>query len=133
VGKMRNVEYRISATFKMWVIISAELCHQLFWYSFDCKAVATCQIPDIHKAKPNPYLNTNPNANPNPTDPTSILSKDSGKKTLPCIQSKVYQNYGIIRVAQMLTLILTLYSAFICCGWSTFYYTHKEITMGRIV
>jgi len=52
------------------------LC-QLFWYTLDCKAVATCQIPDTYKPKPNPFLNTNPN--PNPTNPTSILCKDSRK------------------------------------------------------
>jgi len=47
---------------------------QLFWYSLDCKAVATHRIPDTYKAKPNPCLKTNPNANP-----TSILCKDSRK------------------------------------------------------
>ena len=50
---------------------------QLFLYNLDCKAVATRQIPDMYKSKPNPYLNANPNANPNPT---SILSKFSRKK-----------------------------------------------------
>jgi len=40
-------------------------------YNLDCKDVATRQIPDIYK--PKPYLNANPNANPNPTNPTSIL------------------------------------------------------------
>ena len=45
---------------------------QLFWYSLDCKAVATRRIPDTYKPKPNPYLNTNTNPNP-----TSILCKDS--------------------------------------------------------
>jgi len=55
---------------------------QLFWYTLDCKAVATRQIPDMYKPKPNPYLNANPNANPNPTKPTSILSKFSGKRYL---------------------------------------------------
>jgi len=51
--------------------------------------VATRRIPDTYKPKPNPYLKTNPN--PNPTNPTSILCKDY-RKTLPCIQFKVYQN-----------------------------------------
>jgi len=41
--------------------------------------VATRRIPDTYKPKPNPYLNTNPNLNPNPTNPTSILSKFSRK------------------------------------------------------
>ena len=110
-----------------------QLGRQLFWYSLDCKAVATRRIPDTYKPKPNPYLNTN--SNPNPTNPTSILCKDSRKDftlnlcvvttgraygyyhdvytvktspsryharlgnmrtttttTLPCIESKVYQN-----------------------------------------
>jgi len=41
--------------------------------------VATRRIPDVYKPKPNPYLNTNPNLKPNPTNPTSILCKDSCK------------------------------------------------------
>jgi len=43
--------------------------------------VATRRIPtypDVYKPKPNPYLNTNPI--PNPTNPTSILCKDSRKE-----------------------------------------------------
>ena len=74
---------------------------QLFWYSLDCKAVATFRIPETYKPKPNPYFNTNPNPNP-----TSILSKFFrknftlltewfhwlGMAKIPCIQSKVYQN-----------------------------------------
>ena len=54
---------------------SCQLLHQtrqLFWYTLDCKAVATREIPDMYKPKPNPYLNANPN-------PTSVLSKFSGK------------------------------------------------------
>ena len=49
MGKMQNVEYRISAAFKMW-LINAELCHQLLILviSLDCKAVATRRIPDIN-------------------------------------------------------------------------------------
>jgi len=34
--------------------------------------------PDVYKPKPNPYLNTNPIHNP--TNPTSILCKDSRKE-----------------------------------------------------
>jgi len=37
--------------------------------------VATRRIPDTYKPKPNPYLNTNPN----PTNHTSVLCKDSRK------------------------------------------------------
>jgi len=37
--------------------------------------VATRRIPDTYKPKPNPYLN----ANTNPTNPTSVLSKFSRK------------------------------------------------------
>jgi len=39
--------------------------------------MATCRIPDIYKPKHNPYLNTNPRHNPKPTNPMSILRKDS--------------------------------------------------------
>jgi len=50
----------------------AESHNVSYFDTLDCKAVATCRIPDTYKPKPNPYLNTNPN-------PTSILCKDSRK------------------------------------------------------
>jgi len=36
----------------------------VIFVQLDCKAVATRQIRDMYKPKPNPYLNANPNANP---------------------------------------------------------------------
>ena len=46
--------------------------------------MATRRIPDIYKTKPNTYLNTNPNS----TNPTSILCKDSRKDfTLHTVES----------------------------------------------
>jgi len=61
---------------------------QLFWYSLDCKAVARRGIPNTYKPKPNPYLNTNPN--PKPSNPTSILCKDSRKDfTLHTVHSQL--------------------------------------------
>ena len=78
VGKFKNFKQLLIFRFEFKPVFPLRVFPSSIWlfsYTLDCKAVATRQIPDMYKPKPNPYLNANPNANPKPSNPTSILSK----------------------------------------------------------